>query len=338
MPKQFLPIASRRSLLQDTARRLRPLFSWRQILVVTGAGHVDAVRHQLPRLPPDNVLAEPMGRDTAACAALAAEWIHARVGDAVLVMAPADHIVKDTKAFTRVVRTCIDVATAHDCLVTMGVEPTAAETGYGYVEVARAIPGVRGAAWVRRFHEKPPVAAARRYAASGRHYWNSGMFVWRASVFRAALNATAPRLLEALAGLWDAPRSAPRRLARAYRRLPAVPVDVAVLEQLTARRVTDVRVAMVRAAFGWSDVGTWVTMPELWGANSAGITAVGRVVAIDATDSVVYAPRHVVALIGVDNLIVVESHDALLVCRRDRAQDIRKIGAELKRRGWNEYL
>ena len=337
-PKQFLSIRNHRSLLQETAQRLLPLCTWRRLLVVTNAEYVDEVRRQLPRLAARQILAEPDGRNTAACLALAAEWIATRGGDALMVVAPADHLIDDAPALRRTLQDACDVAVRHDALVTIGVRPTAPETGYGYVEVGERLGRVpAGSFRVKRFHEKPSAARARRYVGGGRHLWNSGMFVWKASVFRAALEQSLPELRRGLDGVWRGSNPA-ARLRRIYRRLPAVSVDAGVLQPISRRRGARAPLAVIRARFGWLDVGSWAAMPAVWGHDARGNAARGRVLAIAARANVVYAPDRLVALVGVRDLIVVETADALLICRRDDAQAVRHVATELRRRGLSRYL
>ncbi len=336
VPKQLLAIAGKRTLLQETARRLRPLVPWHRILVVTAAEHAHAVRRQLPLVPHEQILVEPVGRNTAACIALAAEWIAARVGDGRMVVVPADHVVKDGRGLRRTLRAAGDLATDQDCLVTIGVPAARPETGYGYIALGDAVGRrIPEAFWVRRFHEKPAPSAARRYVASGQYLWNSGMFVWKASVFRQALQRCVPRLREGLHGLWTSRRGVARRLRRAYQGLPVVSVDVGVMQPMSTSTGA---VAVVRGTFDWIDAGTWGAMAELWRDDGNGNVTPGRLLAIDATGCIVYSPRHLTALVGVKDLIVVENDGALLVCARDRAQDVRRVVAALEARGWLQYV
>jgi mannose-1-phosphate guanylyltransferase len=339
VPKQLLAITGRHTLLQETARRLVPLFSWRRLLVVTNSAHAAAVRRQLPQLPADQILAEPEGRNTLACIALAAEWIRQQAADATMAVVPADHIITDAARLRRTLQSALALADSHDCLVTLGIAPTRPETGYGYIEAGRAIGGRTAPAhWVRRFHEKPAAALAKRYVASGRYWWNSGMFVWKASVFQAAVERCVPGVAKALCGVWRSSRGVPQRLQRAYRRLPSVSVDVALMQPITRLRPPAPRVAVVRADFDWNDVGSWNAMPDVWGCDAAGNASIGGLVSVDAGDSIVYCPDRLVALLGVHNLIVVDSPDALLICPRDRAQDVREVTRALQHRGWQRYL
>jgi mannose-1-phosphate guanylyltransferase len=337
-PKQLLSLDGRHTFLQDTARRLRPLVPWKRMLVVTNAAHADTVREQLPRIPPAQILGEPVGRDTAACLALANEWLAAHAGDAVMLAVPADHVIRDGQALRRSLATAARLAAAEDCLVTIGVRPTRAETGYGYIEVGERVgSGARQAFWVRRFREKPRPATAARYLASGQHLWNSGMFLWKVSAFQRALQVCLPQTARALRGAYAKSRSA-SVLRRRYARLPRISVDRGVLQPLSAMRGEVPRMAVLRASFDWLDAGAWDVLPQLWGTSDRGNTTRGKVVAVQSRDCIVYSPEQAVALVGVRDLIVVASDGVLLVCARDRAQDVRAVPAELKRRGWSKYV
>ncbi len=338
-PKQLLSIIGRRTLLQETARRLLPLIPWRRMLVVTAAEHADEVRRQLPRVPANQVLVEPMGRNTAPCIALAAEWMATRCRDALMVVVPADHVIKDASRLRRALAVAGRVAGQGECLVTIGIQPDRPETGYGYIELGRPIDGrSRDAFGVRRFHEKPVAAVAKRYAVSGRHLWNSGMFVWKVSVFRDALQRCLPAVHRALDGVWRSPGGgAERRLRRIYRNLPSVSVDVGIMQPMSRRRGAP-HLAVIPAELGWTDAGSWTALADLLGRDGYGNTTVGKVLAIDARDSVVYCPQRLVALVGVKDLIVAEKDDAILVCARERAQDVRGVPDELKRRSWSRYV
>ncbi len=339
VPKQLLRIAGRHTLLQETVRRLVPLCSWRHIVVVCSQEHAAEVRRQLPRVPADQILVEPIGRNTAPCITLAAEWIAQRVGDAVMIVAPADHVIQDEPRLRQTLRRACDLAARRECLVTLGIEPTRAETGYGYIETGPVIVQHQpDAVWVRRFHEKPSARLAKRYVAGKRHLWNSGIFVWRASVFRAVVQRHLPAVRQTLAGIWRAGRGQTQRLQRAYAALPSVSVDVGVLQPVASGRRSPTRIAVVRARFDWNDVGSWGAMPEIWGCDEKGNAAVGTILPIETTGAVVYSPDRLVALVGVRDMIVVDSPDALLICTRERAQDVRRVSEVLKQRGLSRYL
>jgi mannose-1-phosphate guanylyltransferase len=326
MPKQLLRVTGRRTLLQATADRLRGLVPASQILIVTHREHAAEVRRQLPGIRHANVLSEPMGRNTAPCLALAALEIARRAPAATFVCVPADHTIADPRAFHATLLEAFAWAHRESCAVTIGIRPLTPETGYGYVRLGPRLGG--RARWVRAFVEKPSRARAARFVASGEYLWNSGMFVWRADTVLALLDRHLPQMMATLRAVAATPR---RRLqaalARAYARLTPVSIDYGIMEKAS-------HVLVVGGDFGWSDVGSWAALADI------GVDASQQapVVAVDASRYVVINPERLVALVGVDDLIVVDAPDALLICRRDRAQDVRRVVDELERRGLDAYL
>jgi mannose-1-phosphate guanylyltransferase len=333
-PKQLLSIASRRTMLQDTVARLAPLVPAQRTLVVTGRQHAEAVRRQLPRLPAANILVEPTGRNTAPCIALASEWIDRREPDSTMVVVPADHAIANARAFRRTVSRAVNVAVGTGALVTLGIRPSYAETGYGYIKLGPVLDRCKPAAFrVERFREKPPAAQARRFIGSGHYLWNTGIFVWQTAVIRAMLRRHVSGIVEVVGKL-----GADLRPSRSmYEKLPAVSIDVAVMEP-TATIGGSPLVAVVAAEFDWSDVGSWAALAGLWGRDGDGNAIRGKVIVAETTRTTVLGSRRLVAVLGVSDLVVVDAPDALLVCSVRRAQDVRVIVSELQRRGWREFL
>ncbi len=324
LPKQFLRVAGRRTLLQETAARLGTLVPPERRIVVTGREHADLVRKQLRRLPSENVLLEPLGRNTTACIAWAALEIARRDARAIQAVLPSDHVIQPAAGFRRLLAHAADEAAESGALLTFGVRPTHPATGYGYIETGARL-GTRGKTdvlAVERFVEKPDRARAEQFLASGRFLWNSGMFVWSTPAILAALRAHAPEVLAPLERAHAA-----GTVADAYPALPAVAIDVAVMEKARGVRVLPFDLA-------WSDVGAWPALGELLPADAAGNVADGGalVVAHDACGNVVHAPKgSLVALVGVKDLVVVRAGKALLVCPRERAQDVKQIVDRLAR-------
>lgn len=335
LPKQLLAIHGRRSLLQETVRRLKGVVPLHHIVVVAGGDLAQQIRSQLPELPRENLLIEPDLRGTAACLALAASWIMRRDPAALMAVFPADHVISDLPRFRRVVRTAFGITARERCLVTFGIRPTSGETGYGYIEVGSSLRRAAPRAyWAARFHEKPHATTARRYVRSKRYLWNSGMFVWRVDVILEAFQKHAPEfagVMQVAARPTLRRRDARDVLRRAYRRLPAVSIDVAVMERAK-------RLAVVVGDFGWSDVGSWAAMAAVWGADAAGNASRGKSLIIDSRDTVVCALDRLVAVLGVDDLVVVDSPDALLVCRKSRAQEVRRITSVLAHSRYRHLL
>lgn len=321
-PKQFLRVAGKRTLIQDTADRLGTLVPPERRIVVTGAEHVVHVRRQLPKIPPENVLAEPLGRNTAPCIAWAALEIARRAPDSVQIVVPSDAVIRPANEFRKLARAAVDEASSSGALVTFGVTPTFAATGYGYVELGDRV-ATRGRTpvhAVKRFVEKPDRARAEQFLAARTFLWNSGMFVWTTRAVLAALREHAPAVTTPL----ERCRTSADVIA-AYPSLPSVAIDVAVME-----KARDVRV--VPFSIAWSDVGAWSALPDVIEADADGnVTGGGaRLVAEDAHGNVVHgASGETIALLGVSDLIVVRAGKSLLVCPKDRAQDVKRIADRL---------
>ncbi|HLW99594.1 MAG TPA: sugar phosphate nucleotidyltransferase [Candidatus Acidoferrales bacterium] len=352
-PKQLLNIIGDSTMLQQTAGRLSPLFAPHQFFVVTNEEQAAQVRKQLPRVPRTQILSEPIGRNTAAAIGLAAIHIRHAQGtargvahqDAVMAVLPADQYIARAPKYRSLVSAALQAASSAGQMVVLGIPPTRPDTGFGYIECIRNArlrnAGKLAAAaqilFVRRFKEKPPLALARRYVASGRYFWNAGMFFWRVSTFLENLRRFLPKTfaaLEELSATIGTPRYL-RTLAVIYPRLENVSVDYAILEPAT-RLPGEPTVQMVPAEIGWSDIGSWEAVYELLaaasrgerqksGARNAANVAAGAHYTLDANGNFLWSPRKFIATVGVDNLIVVETEDALLICPRERAQDVGKI-------------
>ncbi|MBI5522116.1 MAG: mannose-1-phosphate guanylyltransferase [Desulfarculus sp.] len=334
-PKQLLTLTGQRSLLQQTVERLKPLAGPERVLVVTGLGHAQGVREQLPAVPSGQILAEPLARNTAAAAGLAAAWVAKRDPGAVCLVLPADHLITDESLFMATLERAIAVARAEDVLVTLGLTPRYPATGFGYIETGQVLdqnpPQVRR---VAAFHEKPALATAQEYLESGRHLWNSGMFAWRAEVLLSEISRHLPELaagLNELAPHLGTPGQ-DAALAEIYPRLPSISVDHGVLEKSPNLRV-------VKADFGWSDLGSWEAVAELWPADQAdNVCQDGRLLAIEAQGNVVAAGGRLIALLGVKDLVAVVTDDVLLILPKQRCQDVRQVIENLKEHGLDQYL
>lgn len=330
-PKQLLPLASSgRSLLAATIDRIAPLCPPERVVVVTNAALVDAVRADVPALPAAQVLGEPIGRNTAACIAWGASRIARVDPDAVCVVLPADHHVEDEAAFLAALRTAVRAA-EDDAVVTIGIQPTRPETGYGYLEVAEVVgPGVHRAA---RFVEKPDRQRAEAFLAAGRYLWNSGMFVFRARVILAAIARHLPALGEAARAWAELDLDAElERVTADYPGLVAVSIDHGVMEKLPEVRV-------VPGAFGWTDLGSFESVWALGDRDEDGNRLPPRAVVVDSAGCFVEAPpTKTVALLGVRDLVVVDTADALLVMPRERAQEVKAVVRRLEDGGEDDLL
>ncbi len=328
LPKQFLSVGGDESLLTRTGRRLAPLAGDAGVWVVTNASHVDIASEHLPETPRDRIVGEPAGRNTAPCVAPAAALVEHEDPEGVLLVAPADHWIGDEDAFRETARIAADAAHEHRALVTFGVVPTSPETGYGYIEAGE--PADERTRRVVRFTEKPDRSTAEGFLAGGMHYWNSGIFAWRADVFLEELARRRPEMVEQCR---DIARAADREasLAAVYPGLESISVDYAVLEGSP-------NVLMVPADFAWSDVGSWDALGDVLDSDDAGNSIAGDVVAIDSRNCFVRATDRLAAIIGLDDLLVVDTPDALLVCPKNRAQDVKEIVEALEKGGRTDLL
>ena len=329
-PKQFLSLFGENSLLQQSYDRLAAVLPPERILVLTSAEHAGITRLQLPQLPEENVVAEPMRRDTAAAVTLATCLAHARFDDPVVVTVTADHVIGPTRAFVDTMLSAARAAAVEPALYTFGIRPDHAATGFGYLELGQDLPAPEGDEVVHRevaqFVEKPNVVTAERYLQGGNHLWNSGMFVWRASTILEELHRHVPAHVAKIATAveLDGHPSFAQALERAFEPLEKVSIDVAVME-----RAHDVR--CVEATFEWHDVGSFTALADHLPVDEDGNAVRGRVFGVDAHDNIVFAEDddEVVALVGLNDVVVVRAGNRTLVAPRERAQDIKKLVARL---------
>jgi len=330
-PKQLLNIVGKDTMLQQTIARLKPLIPAARIWTVTNAEQAAAVRKQVPAAARKRVLIEPMGLNTAVAIGLAAIHVrHAAHGDALLAVLPADHYIEQPQKFREIVNAALDVAREPGRMVVLGIPPTGPETGFGYIERTGEPIGTKGfpVFAVRRFTEKPEPKLAQEYLASGSYHWNAGMFFWRVSTFLENLKSFLPKTHAALEKLAEfiGTRNYERKLREIYRKLENISVDYAILEPAT-RAEGPPRVFVIPAEVGWSDIGSWGAVHGLLldRNSSDGNVFVTPGYALEARGNLISCPGKIAALIGVHDLIVVDTPDALLICPRDRAQDVGKI-------------
>ncbi len=324
--KQFLDLTGQGPMILATVRRVGPLFRRENLWVVAGekdARHLDARALGIPR---GNILLEPEGRNTAPALAFAAARIARRDPDAVVAATPADHAVKDERAFRRTLKTGLRLAGRTGRFVTLGIAPSHPATGYGYIRRGKPFgPPVEAVYDVREFTEKPDLATARRFVRSGRHYWNSGIFLFRVSTFRESLDRHLPSVHAAIENAFrrEGATTFRKALAAAYRRLPSVSVDYGILEKERG-------ILVIPADFGWSDLGTWRSLHEFIGKPEDNVTS-GNVVLSDCGGTLVRTDTGVVAAVGMRDVVIVRSGDAVLVCPRSRSEEVKRIADEVRR-------
>ncbi len=333
-PKQLLALTGGSSMLEQTVDRVRGFIPDRNILIATGVHLREPIRRLFPWIEPASILCEPKGRNTAPCAGWSALEVRARCRQGVVALLPADHIVSPLRTFRSDLRAAFDLADKKGLLVTFGIPPHEAATGYGYIRAGAPIRNFHGAASVLGFTEKPSAATARGFLKKGGYYWNSGMFVWRADTLLQAIDTHLPRLGRALGRMEESRRRGripARVLAQRYPRLANVSIDYGIMEPARNR-------AMIPAKFAWSDIGSWDAAGTLWPVDRHGNSCRGELFTVDSSRNVVATNGKPVALVGVEDLAVVDAGDVLLVCRRDRSQDVRNVLVELKRRHRQDLL
>lgn len=324
--KQFLDLTGRGPMIAETVRRLRPLFRPGNVWIVAGekdARHVSARALGVPR---GNVLLEPEGRNTAPAMGFATARIARTDPDAVIAATPADHAVKDSRAFRRILRKGLRLAESTGRYVTLGIAPSRPATGYGYIERGKPFgPPAQGVYHVRKFTEKPDLAAARRFVRTGRYDWNSGIFLVRASAFRDSMARLLPAVHAEIekAFRWEGTAAFREKLAAAYRRLPSISVDYGILEK-------EEGILVIPADFGWSDLGTWRSLHEFMGKPGDNVTF-GDIILSDCRGTLVRSDSGLVAVVGMQDVIVVRSGDAVLVCPRGRSEEVKRIAEEVRR-------
>jgi mannose-1-phosphate guanylyltransferase len=324
-PKQFVNLLGEQSLLQVTYQRVLKLAVPERILVLTGAGFVDLVHSQLPGLPRENVVGEPVGRDTGAAVTLAAHLCRSRFEDPVMVVVPADHVIEPLEEFARTVKSAVEGAEATGGLYTFGIEPTYPATGYGYLELGETLGTREGVTHYRlhRFKEKPDREMAEGFLASGKFLWNAGIFVWQTSTIWQALERHLPIHTARIGAVEMHQEPNPEKLREALDPLEKVSIDFAVMEK-------EKGVCTIRAQFDWNDVGGWLALEKDLSESPGGNRTRGEIHLQEARENLVFCedPQEVVGLVGVHNLVVVRAGERTLVAHRDRLEELKILVKE----------
>jgi mannose-1-phosphate guanylyltransferase len=330
-PKQLLALEGERTLLRDTLERLAPVIGPEEVWVCTTEALAEAVRRDLPEVPPEQILSEPEGRNTAPAIAWSVRSMPETARREVVAVLPADHRMGDPAAFRDALERAARVVEREDRVVTLGVVPRWAETGYGYLELEpvelEPDPDRRDVRRVRRFVEKPSEENARRFLESGNYLWNAGIFLFRGSTLLDLVTLHQPELSRGL----EAIAAAPDRLRELYGRLPADSIDYAIMEKLDG-------IATLPLDCGWSDLGSWEALDEILPRDSRGNTGRGDTLAVEAGGNLLFADQGTIAVLGVEGLVVVRTGDAVLVMPKARSQEVRKLVAELAARGRGDLL
>jgi len=329
-PKQFLRLFGEQTMLQATVERIKPDIPAERIWVITNERYVDLVATQLPDVPESNIIGEPVAKNTAPCVAAAAALIAGQDDDATMVVLPADHLIADADAFLSVLKAGVQKAQQDDTLVTIGIKPSRPETGYGYIELEKESDETIADFKIKKvaqFREKPDIATARQFVFSGRFLWNSGMFIWKVSTILTQFERHLPVISEQVEQL--KPAVATNKQADAintfYDACPSVSIDYGIMEKAET-------VFVIPGDFGWNDVGSWKALYELRDKDeNENVVNAKQYVTEDASGNLIHSENgKIIALAGVENLAVVETDDAILVCNLDKAQAVKQIVNQLK--------
>ncbi|MDO5112679.1 MAG: mannose-1-phosphate guanylyltransferase [Clostridia bacterium] len=333
LPKQFISVTGDgKTLIQHAVERISDMVAPEDVFIATGEMYYDIVREQLPDVPPQNILCEPVGRNTAPCIALGAAHIRKKYGDAIMLVLPSDHIIKYTSLFVQQLNDAAAAAEENGNLVTLGITPTYPETGYGYIQFDNA--ARKGRTYpVKRFVEKPDFETAQRYMESEEYLWNSGMFVWKVSSIMENLRQLMPALYEGTQRIEAAVGTAAEKevLAREFADFPSTSIDYGVMEKAQ-------NIYTLPGTFGWDDVGSWLALERTQKTNEFGNVISGNVVSVGSKGCILQGGKRLVAAVGISDLIVVDTEDVLLVCEKQSVSDIKKVLDTLRTCNRNEYI
>lgn len=332
-PKQFLCLTGDgKTMIQQTVERISSIVGIEDVYISTNAAYKQLVMQQLPGIPEENILCEPVGRNTAPCIGLGAAHMRKKYGDAIMMVLPSDHVIKYTDMFVDVLKNAISVANTDGNLVTIGITPNAPETGYGYIKYNPNEKNESSFA-VDRFVEKPDYEKAKEYLASGEYMWNSGMFVWKASTILASMEKNLKEIYAGLVKI-EAAIGADNYdtvLNTEFEALPSESVDYGILEKESS-------IFVLPGNFGWDDVGSWLAVERLKSTDEDGNVVSGEVVTVKSSNCIIEGEKKLIACVGLKDLVVVDTDDALLICSKDSTADIKKVTENLRNNKLDKYL
>ncbi len=334
-PKQLLKIAEKQTMIQATIKRLKGIVADDQIYIITTQQQQEEIQKQVPFLTAQNIIVEPKGKNTAPCIGLAALLLKHRDPGAVMAVLPADHRIKKIKKFQQILQAAEKLALQRDCLVTIGIKPTYPATGYGYIQlnneqrVIDDVPAFR----VKTFAEKPDLKTAERFLQSGDFLWNSGMFIWRAETILAEIENSIPELYDGLLEIEEALGSENEAevIQKVYCRIKSISIDYGVMEQSE-------NVCVLKGDFDWNDVGSWEEVYKISAKDDAQNVVIGNHLLEDTNNCYIDSDEKFIAALGIENLIIVNTEDALLICSKDRAQEVKELVELMKRKKLDQYL
>ncbi|MDE5854016.1 MAG: NTP transferase domain-containing protein [Ruminococcus sp.] len=330
-PKQFLSLTSDgETMIQKTIKRLLPLVDMNDIYIVTNSAYTSLVREQLPNIPEENILAEPVPRNTAPCIAFASAVINQKYDDAVILVLPSDHLIANETLYIDTLKKAISIAEQGENLVTIGITPTYPETGYGYINFGEEH---NNAYTVKRFVEKPDLRTAEKYLDSGKYLWNSGMFIWKISSILTNIKKLMPDIYDGALKIGEAFNTPNFSdvLTREFTAFRSESVDFGIMEKAE-------NIYTIPASFGWDDVGSWLAVERINETDENNNYINGNVISENTHHATICGGKRLIATVGIDNIIIVDTEDALLVCSKNNTQDVKKIIARLKNQGREDLV
>ncbi|RED57645.1 mannose-1-phosphate guanylyltransferase [Cohnella lupini] len=336
LPKQFLNISGNKSMIQQAVARLERLMDIQQIFVVTNELYAELISAQIPHLPSHNIIIEPIGRNTAPCIALSSIYIQEKYPDSTIIVLPSDHIIKDEIEFIEILRTATEVAKQGENIVTLGISPTYPETGYGYIESTDQVATINQMEVhrVRCFIEKPDQVTAENYLEAGNYYWNSGMFIWKASTIMNCFAKHMPDLYENLSTMKLALNSPERELVikNEFMKMPDQSIDYGIMEKAE-------NIFVIPCMLGWDDVGSWTALDRIDERDENGNVIRGNILNMDTRRCIIESNNgKLIATLGIEDLIVVDTDDVTLICSKDKAQEVKQLLKELRMQKREQYL
>lgn len=335
LPKQFLNISGNKSMIQQTVSRLKRFMSIEEIFVITNELYAELIKVQIPDIPLDNIIIEPVGRNTAPCVGLASIIVESKFPNSTMIVLPSDHIIKDEDEFVSILQAAIKISVEGENLITLGIKPTYPETGYGYIESSNTNFNVNNhkVYKVNRFVEKPHEEKAKEYIESGNFYWNSGIFIWKTSVIRNYIKQLMPDMHDLLETMKVSILNGKRKevIQSEFHKMPDQSIDYGIME-----KVRDIYV--IPCLFGWDDVGSWTALERINELDENGNSVKGNTLNIETKGCIIESNGKLIATLGVEDLIIVETDDVTLICKKDRAQEIKSLIKELKVQKLEQYL
>lgn len=335
LPKQFLNISGNKSMIQQTVDRLQKFIPIDQVFIITNESYAELIRAQIPDLPHDNIIIEPIGRNTAPCVGLASIIIEERYPESSMIVLPSDHIIKNEEEFVSILKAAVKVSRKDSSLVTLGVTPTYPETGYGYIEGSPDENVVENhqVYKVNQFVEKPDEDTAKSYVEAGNFYWNSGIFVWKISVIRKYIKELMPDMHDLLEIMKNSFKEHPRNqvIKSEFPKMPDQSIDYGIMEKAN-------NIYVIPCVLGWDDAGSWTALERINDLDENGNAINGNILSIDTRRCIIESNGKLIATLGVEDLIIVETDDVTLICKKDKAQEVKSLIKELKVQKLNQYL